>query len=82
MAGHILPASEAESTSCFHQLSLFEDPLSDGDVFPDPLREHRLQEALISIKERYGKNAILRGLNFEPGATARERNRQIGGHRA
>ena len=82
VAGHILPASEAESASSFHQLSLFEDPLSDGDVFTDPLREHRLQEALISIKERYGKNAILRGLNFEPGATARERNRQIGGHRA
>ena len=37
---------------------------------------------LPSIKQRFGKNAILRGLNFEEGATAKERNNQIGGHRA
>jgi DNA polymerase V len=36
----------------------------------------------LAIKQRFGKNAILRGLNFEEGATAKERNEQIGGHRA
>ena len=41
-----------------------------------------LQRAVLKIKRRYGKNAILRGISFEEGATARERNRQIGGHRA
>lgn len=45
-------------------------------------KERRMQEAQISIKRRFGKNAILKGINFEEGATARERNRQIGGHKA
>ena len=45
-------------------------------------RELRMQKAALAIKKKYGKNAILRGINFEQGATARERNRQIGGHKA
>ena len=45
-------------------------------------KERRMQEAQLKIKKRFGKNAILRGLNFEEGATAKERNRQIGGHKA
>ena len=45
-------------------------------------KERRLQEARLSIRQKYGKNAILRGLNFEEGATAKERNQQIGGHKA
>lgn len=45
-------------------------------------KERRMQEAQLSIRRRFGKNAILRGLNFADGATARERNAQIGGHKA
>ena len=45
-------------------------------------KERRMQETLLSIKNKYGKNSILRGLNFEEGATAIERNKQIGGHKA
>ena len=45
-------------------------------------KERRIQETQISIKKRFGKNAILRGLNLEDGATAKERNNQIGGHKA
>ena len=45
-------------------------------------KERRMQEAQLKIKRRFGKNAILRGLNFEVGATAKERNEQIGGHKA
>jgi DNA polymerase V len=45
-------------------------------------KERRMQEAQLAIKQRFGKNAILRGLNFEEGATAKERNNQIGGHKA
>jgi DNA polymerase V len=41
-----------------------------------------MQEAQLEIKRRFGKNAILRGLNFDEGATAKERNKQIGGHKA
>ena len=45
-------------------------------------KERRMQEAQLKIKKRFGKNAILRGLNFEEGATAKLRNEQIGGHKA
>ncbi len=45
-------------------------------------KERRLQEARLNIRKKFGKNAVLRGLNFAEGATARERNQQIGGHKA
>ena len=45
-------------------------------------KERRMQETLLNIKNKFGKNSILRGLNFEEGATAIERNKQIGGHKA
>lgn len=45
-------------------------------------KEKREQRALINIRKKYGKNAILKGMNFEDGATARDRNMQIGGHKA
>ena len=45
-------------------------------------RERKLQRTVLEIKRRYGKNAILRGMNFEEGATGKDRNRQIGGHKA
>ena len=43
-------------------------------------RERRRQEAVLKIKKMFGKNAILKGLNYADGATQRDRNRQIGGH--
>ena len=45
-------------------------------------KERRMQEAVLSIKRKYNKNAVLRGINLEEGATARNRNNQIGGHKA
>ncbi len=45
-------------------------------------KEKRMQEAVINIKRKFGKNSILKGLNFEEGATAKDRNQQIGGHKA
>lgn len=45
-------------------------------------KERRMQEAELSIRKKFGKNALLRGFNFDEGATARERNNQIGGHKA
>ena len=44
-------------------------------------KEKRLQKAEIEIKKRFGKNAILKGMNLEEGATTIDRNNQIGGHR-
>ena len=57
------------------QLDLFGDPAADE-------RERSRQEAILSIRKKFGKNAILKGMNFEEGATAVERNKQIGGHKA
>ncbi len=45
-------------------------------------REKNMQKALIGIKKKYGKNAVLKGMNLEEGATTVERNGQVGGHRA
>ena len=55
------------------QLSLFEENT-------DTSRERKQQEAILEIRRKFGKNAILKGMNFEEGATTRERNQQIGGH--
>ena len=44
--------------------------------------ERELQGTMLEIKKKFGKNAILKGLNLEDGATAKERNQTIGGHRA
>lgn len=55
------------------------------DLFTDPVeleREHKMQKAVIGIKQKYGKNAILKGMNLEEGAMTQERNLQIGGHRS
>ena len=60
------------------QLSLFD---TDEDA-KNSAKETRTNQAILAIKKRYGKNAILKGINFEKGATGRERNAQIGGHRA
>ena len=45
-------------------------------------KEKRIQHAMLDIKKKFGKNAILKGTNYTEGATARERNRSIGGHKA
>ena len=45
-------------------------------------REKKMQQAMLKIKKKFGKNAILKGMNLEEGATAKDRNAQIGGHKA
>lgn len=55
------------------------------DLFTDPEeleREHRMQKAVLDIKNKYGKNAILKGMDLQAGATTIERNCQIGGHKS
>lgn len=67
-------------TQGLQQLSLFSD---DGQQRQAQLkRERQKQQAILSIKKKYGKNALLKGMNFRDGATTRERNGQIGGHKA
>lgn len=59
----------------YQQYDLFTD-------LEDVEKEHKMQKAMLDIKDKYGKNAILKGMNLQEGATTMERNRQIGGHRS
>lgn len=70
---HVVGEKDFEKSS--RQLSLFNEETKDLK------KEKRANEAILKIKRRYGRNAILKGINFEEGATGRERNAQIGGHR-
>ena len=62
-----------------------DDGICQVDLFTDPQKqekEKKLQQAMLSIKNKYGKNAVLKASSFEEGATMRQRNEQIGGHSA
>ena len=72
VASHILPEERADGL----QLGLFDERPVDLE------KERRQQEVILEIRRKFGKNAILKGMNFEEGATTRERNNQIGGHKA
>ena len=52
------------------------------DALAELEREHQRQKAVLEIKKKFGKNAILKGISFTEGATGRERNGQVGGHKA
>lgn len=68
------------------QLDFFSDPTEQAEKIDRARaaeeKEHRLQQATLKIQEKYGKNAILKGMNFLDGGTTIERNGQIGGHKA
>ena len=68
------------------QLSLFDDFGLEEETSREETekreRERRMQEAMLTIRQKFGKNAIVKGMNLQEGATGMDRNRQIGGHRA
>lgn len=70
----------------FVQLDLFSDweevQLEQEKKEQEKQREKAIQQAMLGIKKKYGKNAILKGINFEDSATTIERNGQVGGHKA
>ena len=87
VAAHVIPESEAPKTEPdFEQLDLFTDYAAEQAKQEKEdaalARERKRQEAVLAIKKKFGKNAILRGMNLEEGATAKDRNAQIGGHKA
>lgn len=73
-------ANDVRPDSSGHQLSLFELG-DDGADSGESDKNRRIQETVNEIKSRFGKNAMLKGIDFEDAATARDRNNQIGGHR-
>lgn len=85
-AGHVVREGEAVSEDTYEQLDIFTDyqALSKQREEEEAAlkRERKMQEAILEIKKKFGKNAILKGMNLEAGATAVSRNGQIGGHKA
>ena len=87
VANHVLPEADApKKNDGFVQLDLFTDyaalELKQERERAELEREKKMQKAMLTIKKKFGKNAILKGMNLEEGATAKDRNRQIGGHKA
>lgn len=82
----LIREEDVEIKEYAEQLTLFDDPevlLRSREEEKTALeREKRMQKAVIGIKKRFGKNAILKGMNLQEGATAKDRNAQIGGHKA
>ncbi|MCQ2464870.1 MAG: DNA methylase, partial [Oscillospiraceae bacterium] len=85
VANHVIPESQIPEEppvqySLFDDVSLIEKQREEEQQ--KLRRERSIQNALVSIKSKYGKNAVLKGMNFEKGGTAIERNGQVGGHKA
>lgn len=78
-ANHVIPEECAPSQQG-QQLSLFDR--EDTQKQAHRSRERKQQQAILSIQKKYGKNALLKGMNLQEGATGRDRNNQIGGHKA
>ena len=79
--GNVLEESKTV-TDTYEQMNLFVDYAKQEADKQKQKKERNLQEAMLKIQSRYGKNAILKGTNLEEGATTIERNQQIGGHKA
>lgn len=87
VANHVLPEADApKKRNETYQLDLFTDYAAEEAKQKAEAakleREKKIQGAILAIKKKYGKNSILKGMNLQEGATAKERNAQIGGHRA
>ncbi len=85
-ANHLVDEAQIKEPGQFEQLDLFTDYAaleSERQEEEERLsKERKLQEAMLSVKKKFGKNAILKGMNLQEGATTTQRNRQIGGHKA
>ena len=86
VANHVVDEKSVSQEPVCEQLDLFTDYAEEQERQRKEAealeRERKIQETLITIKKRYGKNAILKGMNLQEGATAKDRNQQIGGHKA
>ena len=82
VANHIRNEKAIQTEGQYEQMTLFMDVQEMEKQEEAKKKERQLQEAMLSIKKKFGKNAILTGTNFKEGATTRDRNNQIGGHKA
>lgn len=86
VANHITAEKTVENQVTYEQLDLFTDyemkNINEKQEAITLEKEKNLQHTMLSIKKKYGKNAILKGMNLQDGATTKDRNKQIGGHKA
>lgn len=85
VACNVIREEDVPESESYEQLSLFDTEETEQDREGEDKaleKERALQEAMLTIKHKFGKNAVLKGKNFTQGATAKDRNRQIGGHKA
>ena len=86
VANHVLPETDVKKETSFEQMDLFTDydalAAKQEQEEKEQEKEKKVQQAMLDIKKKYGKNAILKGMNLQEDGTAMERNRQIGGHKA
>jgi DNA polymerase V len=85
-ANHITDESSIKTKSTIQQMDLFIDyeqlkKEEEEKLEKDLEKEKRLQEATLKLKQKYGKNAVLKGINLVKGATGKDRNNTIGGHK-
>ena len=85
-ANNLIPESEAKQKESYEQLNLFTDVAAQEEKRKKEeamlSKEKKLQQAMLDVKKKFGKNAILKGMDLEEGAMTIERNKQIGGHKA
>ena len=81
-ANNVINVSEAEKKKSYEQIDLFTDYHQKEQEQLEEKKERNLQKAVISIKSKYGKNAIIKGMNLQEAGTTIDRNSQVGGHRA
>ena len=85
-ANKLVDESFSKEEETYEQLDLFTDytvkEQKQAEEEAVLEREKRMQQTMLTIKKKFGKNAILKGMNLQEGATAKDRNEQIGGHKA
>jgi DNA polymerase V len=86
VANHVIDEKEARTQPGQLQLTFFDDveeiERKQAEEKAAREKERKVQQASIELKKKYGKNAILKGMNLQEGATTIERNKQVGGHKA
>ena len=82
VANNVVSEKREQQRQEYVQMDLFTDYAEEQKKQEALKREKSIQAALLDIKKRYGKNAVLKGTNLQEGATAKDRNAQIGGHKA
>ena len=86
VAAHLQREQDVMREETYEQMDLFTDYEQKNrekqEKEEERRKEKQIQKAILNVQKKYGKNALIKGMNLQEGATTMERNRQIGGHKA